>query len=1029
MTLRVFLSYDRSDAAAAADLKRQLALAVQPRLLDCWDKKDIPVEDYRKQSAAFLDSADLFLAVLSNNYEDSPDVRWECAQAVETAREQPRLQVLTVKARETALPALLTPFKQALPPGETLAQQGIAADIQIKRAIDSAVALIAAAPNTHDIPQVTVQLPIYLVDIQERMMAQTDRINHAPLLQLLKRLIEDVQAKRVVLDVEEQFKQLREQTRLAQISMDELRERGQPIQNNLAHLIAELREEHLVRNWQQVFIRDYFRFTPGVRETGLTPPFFVPSDEVIIPETLNLPVGPREEESLEQIGLLSFDQKNEFRRRLLLAKDALAVKNYALAYEHCNHVRNHIDPQSAQLYELLLITYVQKETPERIMQEAVLGNPRLLQHVELFSSRYRTHQKGGLCPSTTGRHNLAIASEAISDAALRIYHHFPNDPILHTGKHTEKVPDNRRALRIILEKTLVMCRLVWPSEELLEAAVTECCGAGKCHWLQRVDVVGGHFRFMPNGHFDLLGEIRELIDLLHGMEADEPGKIVKENDVLREDIWFGLLAKRQALAQQVETDEKRQRPFTDRRESVIRFVYAALLGAEVFGETWEPGKDQSFYRLVLECLIPSLLIEPDPRADLGLRWFDFDVDGHLVAHPDCAKYQFDALAIVEKIIHEKSGLEGWMQVQPNLRDAVWQQMTKDTDAVYETVRTGLSYTDFRRMHDQDARRQLIHCISRWETAYRVRPEQGRYYIERCVTELCGDGLMPWLHHDPDVPLRSHVDSLGQGFDALRDLEKLRDILLTYAVPPSGMAEGEQFLRSLLDTDLRSRIAENLFHKRILPAYESLRSGDATARPALERLLREALANYKLSQDVKYLDFVWREITEEVKLRWVGISPEGNAVPVQASAGFDPIQILDEFYELDKKRYKRFDARKVIATARHRDLMDRYFSEISEFRRENRRPERAITIDILRAIKGVYRYFPQEMFLELPLLELEGKGRVRWHANFLGILPTRENHYENQFYKFNYRFELVDFQRLLRENYEELTRVMRETGEL
>ena len=59
--------------------------------------------------------------------------------------------------------------------------------------------------------------------------------------------------------------------------------------------------------------------------------------------------------------------------------------------------------------------------------------------------------------------------ESISDAALRLYYHFPNDPLLHTGKHRDDVPDNRRNLRIILENTLKVCWVVYPSEELLEA--------------------------------------------------------------------------------------------------------------------------------------------------------------------------------------------------------------------------------------------------------------------------------------------------------------------------------------------------------------------------------------------------------------------------------------------------------------------------------------------------------------------------------------------------------------------------------
>ena len=110
-------------------------------------------------------------------------------------------------------------------------------------------------------------------------------------------------------------------------------------------------------------------------------------------------------------------------------------------------------------------------------------------------------------------------------------------------------------------------------------------------------------------------------------------------------------------------------------------------------------------------------------------------------------------------------------------------------------------------------------------------------------------------------------------------------------------------------------------------------------------------------------------------------------------------------------------------------MERYFQEISEFRQENRRPERAITIDILRKMSGIFRYFPKEEFLQLSVRELTGKGRIRWNALFLGFFPTRENHFENKFYHFNYRFELFELKRLLDNHYTEMERVMRECGEL
>ena len=1012
--LHIFLSYDVADAQTAADLQRQLSLVFQPLNAVFWSKNSFPPEQYRVKAAAFLEKANLFVAILSMNYEDDPDVRWEAARAIETQYGHAALQIMTVMAREAAAPAVFAPFKTALPAGETIENQGISRDRQLRRVAETAKALVAAAPRSNHLPEARIDLPLTIDDVRERLLAQTDRINHAPLLFILKRLIEQVQVKRVVLDTEEKFKQLREQTRLSRITFAELQEKATPVQIDLQYLIRDLPEDSLVSNWKQVFIRDYFHFVAGSRELSTIPPFFVPVDEVAIPETLNLPVGPREQEALEQIGLLSFEQKNDFRRSLLLAKDALAVNNFALAYQHCDHVRTKIDPQSAQLYEYLLITFIQKETPERILQEAAKGNERMLNHVLLYAGRYRDYQREGKCPSSTGPHNLAIASEALSDAALRMYHQFPNDAVRHTGKHEKSVPDNRRALRIILDSTLKVGRLVHPSEELLEAAVIESCGGGKCHWLKKVDVVRGYFQFMPDGHFDLLGEIQELLDLLQGMEANEAGKIVKQSGLLREDLFFSLLAKRQALFQQIAEDKKRGRPYTDQRASVIRFVYACLMGAEVFGDADTRGRGHSFYRLALEYLLPGLLVSPDLSADLSLRWFDLDDRGEVCGHPDCAGYAFDARAIVEKIVHDQAGRAGWLQVHPNIRESVYLEYIADTETLYREVENGLQWTDFRRMNDMDARRKLIACFRRWVIAYRAFPERGQPFLDRCIGELTGDGRFLWLRHDPEN-LESHPDSLALGYNALAELRAVH-----------RLAKGAD---DDAEEQLRRNIAANLFGKSILPEYEKLKPGNEAQRPEAARRLQEALSNYRLHPDERYLDFVFRELTEEIKFCWIDITNEGAEKPFAATGGFDPLAALRSLNRTNPRRYRLYEARERISARRYHNQLERYFMEISELRRENRRPEREIAIDILRKIKGIYRYYPKQEFLELPLRELNNRGRIRWHALLLGFFPLSENHFENRYFDFEYKFERFEFKRLIENNYEETQRVLRETGEL
>lgn len=976
--VHIYISRNAADERSAQDLQRQITLALQPGTAVFWIGANIPPEAFRERATAFLEQTDLFVAVLSMNYEDTPDVRWEMAKALALQDDHPGLQILTVLARETVMPAPLRACQSALPAGETIEHQGVSRDRQLRRVAEAAVQMLASAPVSNDIPVGNITLPISIDDLRERLLAQTDRINHAPLLALLKRLIKDVMVKRVVLDVEEAFKQMREKTRLSQISTAELEAESAPVQMDLQHLIENLEESRLVTHWRTIFIRDYYHFTSESRDDSTVPPFFIPVDEIAIPETLNLPVGPREQESLEQIGLLSYEQKSDFRRSLLLAKDALAVKNPAQAYAHCDHVRQKIDPQSAQLYEYLLITFVQKETPMRAMTDAVQGNDRVLQYILLFASRLRDYQRDGKCPSSTARHNLAIASESISDAALRMYYHLPNDPLRHTGKHADDVPDNRRTMRIILGNTLKVCRMVFPSEELLEAAVIECCGGGKCHWMKRVDVVDGHFQFIPDGHFDLLGEIHELINMLQAMEAEDPNKIVKGQALLREDLFFSLLAKRQTLSTQLAEDAKRRRPYTDARESIIRFTYSCLFGAHIFGDEDARQRGNSFLRLALEYLLPGLLRAPDEAVAVALRWFTLDDNGRVTAHPDCAAYSFDVLGIVEKIVRDHAGTAGWLQVQPNIHQTVYLQYVADTATMLESVKAGLAYSDFRKINALDARRLLIDCLRRWVVAYRAVPERGIEYLENCIRELAGDGILVWLLHDPHT-LISHPDSLALGYDAQKELKTIHDLL--HEASPEDAVIQEDFLRA--------RIATNLFEQRIKPAYNGLRKGDENQRAAIARLMQETLSNYKLHQEPTYLDFVWKELTEEVKLPWIDISVDGDEMNYAAVPGFNPLGVLHEINENFPQTYRLLEARMRIADNRHADQVGRYLREISEFRHENRQAERQIAIEIIQKIKGIFRYYPKAEYLELAWDELynkPGKYRIRWNTRFLGFCP-------------------------------------------
>lgn len=1007
---RIYFSVDKQDITFAQQLERHLRQAMPGTELLIWNGSHQVPETYRKQAAQFLDKTQLFIAFISVNYEDTANARWELQQAMDVGSRRSAFRILSVLTRSAFIPNTLQGFPIAPGDHDPVEQPGLSVDRQLVRVAETVRSMLFNAPKAPKYSK--VKLSLDLSDVRERLLPLLDRVDFKPIFDLLKAIAYDAGLLKSLFEAEDAFTNLIQQSRGLKTNLEEFLAKKEQYRTQLQNIIQWLREDELVPAWERIFIDHYYNFqkTP---EPSVAPYFFIPTEHIAIPETLHLPGAQGAALSAEAIGLLSYQQKQDFRRSLLLAQDAIAIENFARAYAHCEHVRTHIDPESAQLYEYLLITYIYNNKSEQIITDALRAEGRMLNHTTLYSGRLQRYQEAGNCPTSTGAYNRRVAAEILSDGMRNVYESWQDDYILDTGRRTNADTHQQEA-RNFIEAAQLVYRAVHPMRGALRILVNELCGGGKFNWVSRVVFAADEIRLLSNERFDLESQITELIALIDVVDAGFPEKQAQQRLLLRENLYFNLLAKRQLLAAQVAEEQRNNQQFTDIYASVIRFMQACLLGHQMFGEASQNNKDQSFLRLALEYLLPDLVIDPDPVALFPhLRWFDFDAKGNFVAHEDSRSYQFEALAILEKIVHAHAGKAGWMQVAPNIKSAVYHQFNADTEALYASVKTGLKWTDIRRMHPVDARKKIITCLQRWMSAYYAFPELGQPMLDLIIIEIVGLGQMNWLFHDP-YELATHPDSLAYGLDARAKLK-----------------EALRFSQHHTEASLRQTIAQHLFEARILPAYNAIEKNQEAQRTLLVRLLLECLTGYRLHANPAMLDFVYRELTEEIKFRWIDIDLKGQACawPFQDDYQFDPLNVLELLHQQNPERYRRYEVRERIAQHRYRDLSTQYLHEISEYSKENRRPEREIAIGIVRRMKAIFRYCPKEIYLELPYRELSGKGRIRWYGMALGLLPTRENHFENQFYDFDYRYELFECKRLMSQQFELLRAVMIETGEI
>ena len=1015
--LHIFIAFDDADIETAEGLYRYLNQAFDGAQLEFWNPANTAPENYRAAAGQYLEKTHLFIACLSPTLQDTPDMRWVLEKAVAEQKRRKNLQVLVVLARAAFVPDLLSGFPLTPAALEPVEGFTLSREIQVQRAVQTARDVLFQFDRSQQpAPEpVAPEFVLTFEDVRERLLVWLEQCDLSPLFLFLKQLLHPEKTPDAVFQLEDAFAEWRQQAQRNKLTFDVFSQTVAAIRLDLRHLIEMLEEHQFRPAWPGLFANTYYALAPVATPADQLGGLFLPVGAIQIPETLNLPGQARDQEIWEGVGTLTVQQQQEFRRNLLLAQDALGIGNFAKAHNHCEHVRAHIDPQSAQLYELLLITYLKKETPDRIVYDAVYHQAAKLNHVIVYAGRFAEYLRDGKCPSEAGRYNLQATAEALANALLRLFSTFQNDYILHTGRYSKEVPDNRAAVSRCVQVAMEIYRTIHPYRGFLELAVNEMCNGGKYDYIRQLEIIGDEYRFASHEDFGLESEIREVIGMLEAVSPDDDDVLM--NRQLRENLFFNLKAKRTRLQAQIAEERRRYLEFTDLRDSVIELVHAALLGFKIFGDQGYPDTE-SFLRLAIEQVLPGLLIPTAsgsaPQAVGDLRWFDLDEQGAVCTHPDCARFRFDAFGLVEKIARDHAGHTGWLQVHPNIKQEVFRQFVADTDREYRRIHDNLQWTDIRRMNEYEARRSIIGCLRRWQIAYRAYPETGAEYLQRMLHELIGSRLMVWMHFET-TGLVTVPESRWLGYDAVQVFRQVLDL-------PHGLQQ----------EDVYKMLAHNLFHRHIKPVYDKMPKGDEQNRPELVSLLLEALHNYRdLHPAAEYLDFVFDELTKEIKFRWVDITGNGEGIRwnFNSPLPFDPPDLLEQLALILPERYRLLEARRRIANNRNADLKARYFREISEFSHENRQVERQIAIEVIRKLKGVFLYYPDATFLELPLRELEGHGRIRWQENFLGIFPSRENHYENRYYRFDYRQELSEF-RMYRDTRQQwMEHVLRQTGDL
>ncbi|MFN4253635.1 MAG: hypothetical protein ACK4Q5_01365 [Saprospiraceae bacterium] len=1013
----LLIVWEPADTALGTDLVRHLRVAADKvgwQLASTADAR--PGDDLPRWYRARLQEAEAVVFVASVDLMDNRTDGSPLAQALELAEKRPDFRLMSVLARATEFWPELERYP-IFPEKDRPVDPGQHRDRDLRLAVESVFDLLlgrkTAQPATDPADDFLIK---NVLDAQKRLHDLLHKNLPSQAVALLKSVVRDADEREKIATFEAEWNEIHHEFNRANRShFSEFEAQRKLLFGRLATFVDGLHDDQLVPGWRGIFGEQWLGFG-SAKASGL--PFFgllATASEIKIPETSRprstrrVPGYTQHPDSHSATAVDEYywpsGHKMDFRRGLRLAQDCLAVEDFDKALHHCEKVRHTLDPESAQLYEYLLITFVKKETPAKIVEQAIFGDGQSLRYVWLFAGRFMEYQQAGKCSSETGEWNVRAIAAELSTELGQIYARFEEDNVLDLGK---KIPldmvggianqpdstqkkdyENRRALaRKCVETALDLHRYFYHAPGFLDIAANELAGAGKFRWVDGVAVRDGNFHIFSSLGVDVETRIGEIKNLL--ADFDQPERDIRQADLLRENLLGGLRFKFQKLVRQMPDWRTRLRdPELRIREALVRLVNASILGYEMFNS-------EEFLAL------PKHILFEQKELD----WFDFDENGQLIEHADCAKLKFPARDVLEKTLQilSKNDLLTTETGLERVRLATLAKYRTDTARLHENLETAVGGKG-KELFELKNRRGLVECIRRWKILHKITGEMA--FLDYAVRELAGAGLFQWLDFAPTqiapVPAASDI-----GFDPLAALFELRQLPVSWS-----------------EAQIEAAIAGRIFQK-VGEDFRQIPPGDAAQRAALRALLLKTLACQAMSPAPEYLAFLHDEIVGETKLAWLDISPESRWV-THPDAGFDALAVALQLPRLST-RYNLFETRKHLAINRYRDAEAAYFREVSEFPDENGLPERKAAIEFIRRSKVIYRFFPEQKFLEIPFAELRGHGRIRWRNPLLRWLNLRwifpfDYHTDNMHFNFNYQWELREIQHLWDASFELMEAMM------
>lgn len=661
---------------------------------------------------------------------------------------------------------------------------------------------------------------------------------------------------------------------------------------------------------------------------------------------------------------LTENGKQQYKQLLTQAQDALSARDFELAHDFCQKAIATTEPESAQLYELTLLSYVRKETPKQIIFNALHENGDKLQKTLVFLQRCEKWQRAQKCPSETADQNVQQVAEQLLDELEEAYLDIEADYALE--KEPKNDPRRRAAFRWI--------EVAWAVHEQIALfehhaqgyfrqqairLLLELSGGGKFDWLaisrdelhDTTDLDAAQlFEHIKNW---LIETAQQTVDnqaiVTENSENTPPlsthEKAAKNDEILGEiydKLFYKILVQKYFALKHQATKQEMDRQTL--RQNVLTCLEALKIAYRLTGR-------RDFLRVAVYELIEEGI----------LHWLNLKYDGSFDNHPETKQCHYEALSNLHLFI--KLGKFKESEIFDRLEKNVAQRLKKETNTHYEQLKLKVKGALGVK---PDMRQGVVKCLLDYELCYKVLWEKD--IIKRCLEELMGWGILLWFDFDDNGKLTSHRQCHEIKFDAKQKTEQLIDLKLHEHLTPLSNANYPLYVVDALSTTIKKNIE--------MPDNQHVYNRAVTAR-----MLEQLYFCHQINKNGDLLRLAIDELIWEKKFNWIDLKNGGLvSTPEALAVGYDVVKWLYKLLNTLKDEELKKKIHKKIADKHADEMLEDYNNNVGADRKKNNFFDRKKVVACIRQLKNCYMLYQDFRYLEMPLKELTTKtGKIEWYS--------------------------------------------------